>query len=386
MNVEVKTVKLSAIKLNPDNPRQISTKDMDLLVKSLTEFPEMMSIREIVVDENMVALGGNMRTLALRKAGAKTCIAKIVKGWTDEQKRRFVISDNGSWGAWDMDALANAWGDLPLADWGVDLPEDWLAGGGGAEPQDAEPQIDRAEELNKTWRVKSGDLWLIGDHRLLCGDSTKKEDVGRVMGGERADIALTDPPYGINLLGKSNKVGGNGTMGLSKEYRPVLNDETVDVAREHLRIIKDVADNLIIFGGNYFTDFLPPTRCWLIWDKKRPVELTFCGIELAWTSYDQHPRLYEWLWDGGKRKGDRTIELATRVHPTQKPVGMLCNILKDFAGKVILDGFMGSGSTMVACEQNDRVCRGIEVDPAYCAVILQRMTDAFPGIEIRRGK
>ena len=125
VEITIKAVKLSQIKLNPDNPRQISKQDMDRLVKSLQDFPEMMQIREIVVDENMTALGGNMRTLALRKAGAEECTAKIVTGLTPEQKREFIIKDNGFFGEWDMDLLSG-WDDLPLADWGVDLPEDWL--------------------------------------------------------------------------------------------------------------------------------------------------------------------------------------------------------------------------------------------------------------------
>ncbi len=175
MNIETKRVKLSQIKLNPDNPRRISEKDMERLVKSLTEFPEMMDIREIVVDENMMVLGGNMRTLALKKAGAKECVAKVVTGLTKEQKREFIVKDNSAFGSWDMDALANGWDDLPLVDWGVDLPEDWAGSSEDQETQDAEPQIDRAEELNKAWNVKPGDLWLIGEHRLLCGDSTQRE-------------------------------------------------------------------------------------------------------------------------------------------------------------------------------------------------------------------
>jgi len=126
MQIEIKTVKLNAIKLNPDNPRRISTVDMDRLVKSLTEFPDMMSIREIVVDETMTVLGGNMRTLALRKIGAKEVTAKIVKGLTEAQKREFVIKDNSQFGTWDMDLLSG-WDEAPLlADWGVPLPEDWL--------------------------------------------------------------------------------------------------------------------------------------------------------------------------------------------------------------------------------------------------------------------
>ena len=124
VEITIKAVKLSQIKLNPDNPRQISNADMDRLVKSLADFPDMMQIREIVVDETMTCIGGNMRTLALRKAGVKECTAKIVTGLTPEQKREFVVKDNAAFGEWDMDLLSG-WDDLPLADWGVDLPRAW---------------------------------------------------------------------------------------------------------------------------------------------------------------------------------------------------------------------------------------------------------------------
>ena len=123
MKVEIKEVKISEIKLNPDNPRRISKQDMDRLVKSLAEFPDMLSIREIVVDETMTVLGGNMRLLALKKSGAKECTAKIVTGLTPKQKREFIIKDNAAFGEWDMDLLSSSWSDLPLVEWGVDLPE-----------------------------------------------------------------------------------------------------------------------------------------------------------------------------------------------------------------------------------------------------------------------
>jgi len=126
VKVTIKQVKLSQIKLNQDNPRRIVKVEMDRLVKSLTDFPDMLNIREIVVDETMTVLGGNMRLMALKTIGARECSAKIVTGLTPEQKREFIIKDNSQFGEWDMDLLANSWGDLPLADWGVDLPEDWL--------------------------------------------------------------------------------------------------------------------------------------------------------------------------------------------------------------------------------------------------------------------
>ena len=158
MNIEVKQVKLAALKLNPNNPRRIGNKEMERLVKSLQEFPDMLSIREIVVDETMTVLGGNMRLLALKKAGAKECVAKIVTGLTPEQKREFVVKDNASFGSWDMDALANAWGDLPLADWGVDLPADWGA------PPNFEPGTEedqgRLDEKAPTVCPKCGHSWV----------------------------------------------------------------------------------------------------------------------------------------------------------------------------------------------------------------------------------
>ena len=126
MQTEIKTAKISEIKLNPDNPRTISNKDMELLIKSLKEFPEMLNLREIVVDENMVVLGGNMRLLALQKMGASDCQIRMVSGLTPEQKREFVIKDNSNFGRYDFDSLANEWSDLPLSDWGVDLPDDWI--------------------------------------------------------------------------------------------------------------------------------------------------------------------------------------------------------------------------------------------------------------------
>ncbi|MDI6755321.1 MAG: hypothetical protein QME78_13120 [Thermodesulfobacteriota bacterium] len=126
MKTEIRNIKLNKIKLNPDNPRRISEVDMKRLIISLKEFPDMMNIREIVCDETMTVLGGNMRLQALRKIGAKNCMAKIVTGLTPAQKREFVIKDNTAFGEFDFDILANTWDNLPLADWGVSLPENWL--------------------------------------------------------------------------------------------------------------------------------------------------------------------------------------------------------------------------------------------------------------------
>jgi DNA modification methylase len=408
MKVEIKEVKISEIKLNPDNPRRISKQDMDRLVKSLTEFPDMLSIREIVVDETMTILGGNMRYLALKKSGAKAATAKIVTGLTKEQKREFVIKDNSNFGEYDFDALANGWSDLPLADWGVDLPEDWL-GGDKSEPADAEPQIDRAEELNKTWGVKLGDLWQIGEHRLLCGDSTKKEDVGRVMGEEKATCVFTDPPYGVSI-GKKNKflnamAGGGGAN---------ENDLAMDDMKpEELKVMllaafttfrAFMADDCSVFvcspqGGGLGMMMMMmmqeaglEVRHILNWIKNSP---TFSMGRLDY-DYQHEPILYTWTKTHKRyNKGEFQTSLwsvdkprANKEHPTMKPIELPTNAFLNHTdvGDITADIFGGNGTTLLACENLHKKCRMIEISPAYCAVILQRMTDAFPGIEIKKVK
>ncbi len=189
-------MKVSAIKKNKDNPRQIRGEKLELLKKSVTEFDKMMSLRPIIVDENNVVLGGNMRLAAIKALGLKEIPDEWVKradDLTEDEKREFIIKDNAGFGEWDWDAIANEWSDLPLGDWGLDVPGFEAVEEVGE--ADAEPQIDKAAELNKKWKVKSGDLWQIGEHRLLCGDSTKREDVERLMGGENAGITVTSPPY-----------------------------------------------------------------------------------------------------------------------------------------------------------------------------------------------
>jgi len=371
--IEIKTVKLSSIKLNPGNPRRISDKDMDRLVKSLTEFPDMMKLREIVVDETMTVLGGNMRLLALRKIGAKEATAKIVTGLTPEQKREFVVKDNAAFGQWDFDALANEWSDLPLTDWGVDLPEDWMLGADDAEPKDAEPQIDRAEELNQTWGVKPGDLWLIGEHRLLCGDSTKKEDVGRVMGGEKASCTVTDPPYGVGVNYGSFEDTPENVKNLIKGFMPF--------------VLENLPAAIVTGVMN-------------LWDYPRPKWIGTWVHPAAmapgpWGFNGNNPILYygsdPYLKAGKGSRPDSVVMAADREgadgHPTPKPLKVwewLIERMTPEKGQTVFEPFGGSGTGFVACQNLNRKCRGIEISPGYCAVILQRMTDAFPGIEIRR--
>ena len=203
-------------------------------------------------------------------------------------------------------------------------------------------------------------------------------------------MVFTDPPYGIKVV-QGNKVGGDkgfGSVGgckivKSKIYSEIIGDDTTDTAREFYKTCISLGmENFIIWGGNYFTDFLPPSMCWLIWDKENTGN--FADVEMAWTSFDKAAKLYKWQWNGMIRQGDKTIEGKTRVHPTQKPVGLFGDIFNDFKFETCFDGFLGSGSTMVAAHQLKRKCYGMELDPKYCQVIVNRMRKLDPDLVIKK--
>ena len=153
---------------------------------------------------------------------------------------------------------------------------------------------------------------------------------------------------------------------------PIIGDNTTETAKINYEIVSEISKNMIIFGGNYFTDFLPPKSCWVVWDKQNTGN--FADVELAWTSFDKGARLYKFMWNGICREGDRKTEGIKRVHPTQKPVGLIANILNDFcdSNDIILDCFGGSGSTLIACEQTNRNCYMMELSPQYVDVIIDR--------------
>lgn len=186
----------------------------------------------------------------------------------------------------------------------------------------------------------------------------------------KAELLLTDPPYGISVV-QNNQVGG-GKIAKTNEYAPIIGDETTETAQKNYEIVKYISNDQIIFGGNYFTDFLKPSRCWLVWDKQNTGN--FADAELAWTSFEKGVKLYKFMWNGLCREGSREVEGKKRVHPTQKPVGLMANILQDFTKEndTVLDCFGGSGSTLIACEQTKRKCRTMELDPHYCDVIIKR--------------
>jgi site-specific DNA-methyltransferase (adenine-specific) len=324
----------------------------------------------------MVVLGGNMRLKAMREAGWKEVPIEVVD-WDEDKQRQFIIKDNVSGGEWDWDMLANEWDADELNEWGLDLPEFEQA----QELEAEEDDFEMPDEVQTD--IVLGDLFEIGEHRLLCGDSTDSDAVAKLMDGKKAELLLTDPPYGIDygnqlikgdeFKEKTNKHGwrnfGNPEWDKSKPESGVL------------QYFCQITDNQIIWGGNYFTDDLPPTMGWLIWDKGQR-GFSLADGEMAWTSFNNALRIKEYA----RAKANR----EEKNHPTQKPIEIL-NWCFEYADrhskqeiKLVLDAYLGSGSTMVAAHQLNRKCYGMELDPKYCQVIVDRMIKLDPSLEVKR--
>ena len=226
---------------------------------------------------------------------------------------------------------------------------------------------------------KVGDVWQLGRHRLMCGDSTDAEAVSKLMDGAKAEMVLTDPPYGINIVHADGRVGsekkpnskGARVTG-ARKYRPFANDSTTETAQKAYLVSLGFSEKQILFGGNYFVGFLPFSDSWLIWDKRGQEDMRnhFADGEMAWCSFHTPVRIYRQIWNGMIREG----ESGPRVHPTQKPVRLLSEIINDYSesGSSVLDLFGGSGTTLIAAEQLGRTCYMMELDPHYCDVIIER--------------
>ena len=218
--------------------------------------------------------------------------------------------------------------------------------------------------------MRYGEIIELGRHKLMCGDATSRDDVMRLVDGVKVDLVLTDPPYGIKVIGKDS-TGSIGKYG--REYKSVIGDNNSEMAREHYRIARTVSNRQIIWDGQNFTDFLPPSCGWLFWDKDKGTDkLSFSDGELAWANILTRIKKYKYKWNGNNIAG--SPELNKRIHPTQKPVELHMRILEDFSkpGDIILDCFGGSGTTLIACEMTGRKCLMMEISPEYCDVIRER--------------
>ena len=370
--------KVSEVKANPNNPRIIKDDKFTKLVQSIKDFPEMLELRPIVVNNDGIVLGGNMRLKACKEAGLKEVPVIKASELTEEQQKEFIIKDNVGFGEWDWEDLAKNWDAEELTDWGLDLPVSMEV-----ELEAEEDEFDVPEDGIET-DIVLGDLFEIGEHRLLCGDSTDSDAVAKLMDGEKADMVFTDPPYGINY--KSNK--------RKEEFEYIKNDDIIDCS--FLPIIP-INNNCALYIWTRW-DVYPKwvelveqsykvTSC-IVWAKQAgglgDLESFWNQHEFAIYAVNGKVKLR------GKRQGNlwETEDHRSKeyIHPTQKPVELPARAIEATSdiGNVIVDVFLGSGSTMVASHQLKRKCYGMELDPKYCQGIIDRMIKLDPTLKIKR--
>ena len=361
-------VKISKVKGNPSNPRIIKNDKFKKLVKSIHEFPEMLKLRPIVVDEDMMVLGGNMRLKASKDAGLKEVWIEVAEGLTEDQKKEFIVKDNVGFGEWEWDMLGNEWDSVQLAEWGLDVWEN-------EDDKVTKGLIDDDEipEVKESI-VKRGDIWQLGEHRLMCGDSTSSDDVAKLMNGEKADMVFTDPPYGVsyqsNMRTKTDK------------FDVLENDDT---------FITEWINNLPLYSNGFvfvwtswkvlkqwmeFCEGIGDLSNIIVWDKGGggigDLKKTFS------TDYEVALVYHRGAEIIGKRLGSvwsvGKDSASSYLHPTQKPVDLAVMAIENILqrNKIVLDLFLGSGSTLIAAEKLKRKCYGMELDEKYCDVIIER--------------
>jgi len=379
-------VNISAVKLNPNNPRLIKDDKFKKLVQSIKDFPQMLDIRPIVVNTDMVVLGGNMRLRACKEAGLKQVPIIVADNIPEDRQGEFIIKDNVGFGEWDWEALANEWDTDILADWGLEVPE-----GEVTELEAQEDDYEMPDEVQTD--IVLGDLFEIGEHRLLCGDSTDSDQVAKLMNGEKADMVFTDPPYGMFLDTNYDQMFANDTTHrkTNNRFKRVKGDHD-DFVPELINTIFacfDYCKEVFIWGADYFSELIPnrTNGSWVVWDKRCDENMDKISgntFELCW-SKQKHKRLVaRILWSG--HHGMQKDDTKTRVHPTQKPTELAKWFFEQWGkeSELVADLFLGSGSTMVASHQLKRKCYGMELDPKYCQVILDRMLKLDPSLTVKR--
>ena len=392
--MKVLKVKISEIKTNPKNPRLIKDDKFRKLVKSIQEFPQMLELRPIVVDENNIVLGGNMRLKACIEVGLKEVFIVKAEDLTEQQKDEFIVKDNVGFGEWDWDILANEWDTEKLQDWGLDLPLDLSV------ELEAEEDDFNVPEGGIETDIVLGDLFEIGEHRLLCGDSCNSDDVTKLMANEKARMVFTDPPWNVNYgdVKEGNKMG----------YKPrtILNDSmSTDNFKDFMGSAfsmmsmaseRGAATYVVMSAqewGNMMLALYENDYHWsstIIWNKSH----------LVMSRKDYHTK-YEPIWYGWLNGAPRLCPLTDRkqsdvwdvdrptkseLHPTTKPIALIDIALKNSSklNDLILDLFLGSGSTMVASHQLKRKCYGMELDPKYCQVIVDRMIKLDSTLKVKK--
>ena len=376
MNIEY--VKVGELQGYEFNTRTHSDEQVDQLAASIGEFG---FTNPLLIDGERQIIAGHGRLAAATKIGMDEVPCIVLDHLTEAQRRAYVIADNklALNAGWDEDllklelsALDQIGFDLSVVGFDADelsglvIDED-IAGGLTDE--------DDVPELAEIPISKPGDIWLLDNHRVMCGDSTSADDVAKLCDGKSVDMVYTDPPYGIDEKGDRSNRGGIGKGGLAKacEYKD-FKDDSIDYAVKAYEIVNQLGvKRQVWWGANYYCHYLPQSNNWFVWDKRveDKQKNTESDCEMAWVkSKWSSIRIFRHLWKGMMKDSERG---QARVHPTQKPVA-LAEWSFDYFRDVesVLDLFGGSGSTLIACQKTNRQCFMMEFDDHYCDVIVKR--------------
>ena len=358
----IQKIKISEVKANPSNPRTIKDDKFNKLVQSIKDFPQMLELRPIVVNDDMIVLGGNMRLKACKEAGLKEVPIIKASELTPEQQAEFIVKDNIGFGEWDYDLLLEAYDATELEAWGLDLPD--LP---EKELEAEEDGYEIADEIETD--IVLGDLFEIGEHRLLCGDSTDSDSVARLMDGQKADMVFTDPPYNIDYQGVKDKRDKIANDKMSDEDFTQFLYDALNINSDTFYVCCSWQYSHLFRQA--LEDLQKPVKAFIVWDKINPAQ-----------HLDKYFKQHEIILYHGKFGGQKTLRgdvwqtkrQRNTVHPTMKPIEIIEMALNDNPDKKnVYDAFLGSGSTMVAAHQLKRRCYGMELDPKYCQVIIDRM-------------
>ena len=375
MNVEY--IPVGQLKPYEKNARKHAEYDVGQIAESIERYGFNDPVG--IWGKDNIIVEGHGRLLAAKKLGMDKVPCIRLDDLTDEQRREYAIMHNktAELSTWDFDLLAE---EIPELDFsGFDI--DWGFPENEEEKEIIEDEVPEVDDENEPI-CKLGDIWQLGRHKLICGDSTDKATVERLMDGKKADMVLSDPPYGMCLdTDFSGAVGSLGRKGGTRgnKYDKVIGDnedfkpELVSTFFENFGYCKEV----FLFGADYFAELLPNKNdgSWLVWDKRKESQADAIGseFELIWSKNKHKRRMLRHDWFGFL-SSQNAKDAQHRVHPTQKPVTLLVDIINQWGNgcNIIVDLYGGSGSTLIACEQLNHVCYMCELDPKYCDVIIKR--------------
>jgi hypothetical protein len=362
-----------------NNSRKHSDQQIAQIAGSIKEFGFN---NPVLIDKDYGIIAGHGRVLAARKLDLKEVPCIRLEHLTETQKKAFIIADNkiALNADWDQELLTIEL-DALLADGfameilGFDA-EELQAALDPVTPTEGLTDEDAVPEPPEEPKTKLGDIYQLGRHRLMCGDSTMIDHVEKLMGGQRADMVYCDPPYGMALDTDYSKIKGSNKSPNAKGYKwdKVIGDDQ-DFDPSALIEFFSGAREQFWWGADYYFECLPRGGSLLVWQKRDKADAEMIGndFEMCW-SKERHKKATFWK----RWVGFHSIERGEkRVHPTQKPIDLHCWVFKKWgkSSEVVVDLFGGSGSTMIACEKLVRTNFTMELDPKYCDVIVKRWED-----------